>query len=120
MCRRALKVFTLAEHGGSGFTTNCRPALSTALAIWPLAPCAKKDAKRVAQRTIVARWSRSPAVIAVRFIIRLLPRLGRGRALGKASKNLGTGHRVYSFQHCRKAVNVSSVLGPPAERSTLG
>src|SRR5260370_2722965 len=118
MLGRDFEAVSLADTGGSAFTKKCRPASSTTLAIWPLAPCAKKAAKRVAQRTGVARWS--PAVIAVRFIIRLLPRLGRGRALGKASKNLGTGHRVYSFQHCRQAVNVPSVLGPPPNGLRLG
>src|SRR5260370_38343379 len=118
MLVRAFEAVSLPDTGGSPFTKKCRPASSTSLAIWPLAPCAKKAAKRVAQRTGVARWS--PAVIAVRFIIRLLPRLGRGRALGKASKNLGTGHRGYSFQHCPQAVNVPSVLGPPPNGLPLG
>src|SRR5260370_22507961 len=60
------------------------------------------------------------AVVEVGLIIRLFPGFGRGGALGKASKNLGTGHRVYSFQHCRQAVNVPSVLGPPPNGLRLG
>src|SRR5882672_2699353 len=42
------------------------------------------------------------------------------RASGKAKQQLWNKYRVYSFRHCRKAVNVTSVLGAPAERSTLG
>src|SRR6266699_634788 len=66
MLVRGFEALSLAVNGGSAFTKNGRPASSTTLAIWPLAP----RAKTVAQRTSVAR--RSPAVIAVRFFI-ILP-----------------------------------------------
>src|SRR5882762_8136713 len=66
MLVRGFEAWSLAVNGGSAFTKNGRPASSTTLAIWPLAP----RAKTVAQRTSVAR--RSPAVIAVRFFI-ILP-----------------------------------------------
>src|ERR1700674_5827616 len=65
MLVRGFEALSLAVNGGSAFTKNGRPSSSTTLAIWPLAPRAKK----VAQRTSVAR--RSPAVIAVRFFISL-------------------------------------------------
>src|SRR6266850_1544068 len=55
--------------------------------------------------------SLSHAVIAVRFVI--VPR-------GRQTTDFGTKYRVNSVRHCRKAVNVTSVLGAPAERSTLG
>jgi len=42
------------------------------------------------------------------------------RASGKANNNFATRYRVYSFRHCPVGVNVSSVLRPPAQRSTLG
>src|SRR5216684_6810973 len=109
MLVRAFEAVSLADTGGSAFTKKCRPASSTTLAIWPLAPCAKKAAKTVAQMASVARWS--PAVIAVRFII--VP-------LGKASNNFRTGYSGDSFQHYCAAVNVPSVLRAPTERSTLG
>src|SRR5258708_21996 len=102
MLVRAFDAVSLADTGGSAFTKKCRPASSTTLAIWPLAPCAKKAAKTVAQMASVARWS--PAAIAVRFII--VP-------LGKASNNFGTGYSGDSFQHCCAAVNVPSVLRAP-------
>src|SRR6266480_2227296 len=66
MLVRGFEALSLAVNGGSAFTKNGRPASSTTLAIWPLAP----RAKTVVQRTIVAR--RSPAVIAVRLFI-ILP-----------------------------------------------
>src|ERR1700686_2720843 len=65
MLVRRFEALSLAVNGGSAFTKNGRPASSTTLAIWPLAP----RAKTVAQRASVAR--RSPAVIAVRFFISL-------------------------------------------------
>src|SRR6266403_5903666 len=66
MLVRGFEAMSLAVNGGSAFTKNGRPASSTTLAIWPLAP----RAKTVAQRTSVAR--RSFDVIAVRFFI-ILP-----------------------------------------------
>src|SRR6266480_7711084 len=66
MLVRGFEALSLAVNGGSAFTKNGRPASSTTLAIWPLAP----RAKTVAQRTSVAR--RSLDMIAVRFFI-ILP-----------------------------------------------
>src|SRR6267378_7700578 len=81
MLVRGFVAVSFGEIGGSAFTKNCRPPSSTTLAIWPLAPFAKKDARKIAQDASVARWNH--AVIAVRLIIRLLPRFGRGRAPGR-------------------------------------
>src|SRR5260370_7205541 len=105
MLVRAFEAVSLADTGGSAFTKKCRPASSTTLAIWPLAPCAKKAAKTVAQIASVARWS--PAVIAVRFII--VP-------LGKASNNFGTAYSGDSFQHYSAAANIPSLLLSTADR----
>src|SRR5713101_8048782 len=41
-------------------------------------------------------------------------------ASGKANTIFATRYRVYSFRHCPVGVNVSSVLGAPAKRSTPG
>src|SRR6266851_6510134 len=84
MLVRGLVAFSWSDRGGSAFTKKLLPASSTTLAIWPLAPCAKK----FAQRTSVPEISH--VVIAVRFIIRLLPRPGRVRAFRKANNNLAT------------------------------
>ena len=111
MLVRGFEAESLAVIGGSALIKDRRPVSSRTLAIWPLAPRANNDAKKLAQRISVARWSH--AAIAVRFIIRLLPRLGRGGALGKANKNFGTGHYGDSFQHRREAVYAPSVLRVP-------
>jgi hypothetical protein len=54
---------SLSDRGGSAFTKKLRPAPSTTLAIWPLAPGAKK----FAQRTSVPEISH--VVIVVRLFI---------------------------------------------------
>ncbi|SRR6266852_3134577 len=69
MLVRGLEAVSLGVTSGSAFTKKCRPSSSTILAIWQLAPFAKKDAKKIAQSASVVLIS--PAVIAVRFIIRL-------------------------------------------------
>ena len=71
MLVRGFEAESLAVIGGSALIKDRRPVSSKTLAIWPLAPRAKKDARKLAQRISVARWSH--AAIAVRFIIRLLP-----------------------------------------------
>src|SRR5260370_2757429 len=92
MLGRGFVAVRLIFDGGSALTKKLRPSSSTTLAMCPLPFCAnngaKNDAEKIAQRTSVVRMS--PVVIAVRFIIRLLPRLGRVRAFRKANNNLGT------------------------------
>src|ERR1700674_561812 len=120
---RGFEAASLAGAGGSAFTKKRRPPSSITLAIWPLAACAKKKREKAAQKTSADKGSLD--VTAVRFIIRPLPRPGRDRALGKANTKLGAYYRVSSFEHCREAVNVPSVLGrcqvvcPGADRLAL-
>src|SRR6266446_2000153 len=76
MLVRGLVAESLGETGGSAFTKNCRPSSFRTLAICAFASFAKSEAKKIAQRASAVRIS--PAVFAVRLIIRLL-------ALGKAT-----------------------------------
>src|SRR6266446_1607170 len=105
MVARGLAAPNFSVARGSALTKSCRPVGSETLAIW--APA--RGAKKLARRTSVPR--RSPAVIAVRFTI---------VRRGKANTIFATRYRVYSFRHCPVGVNVSSVLGAPAKRSTPG
>jgi len=111
MLVRGFEAESLAVIGGSALIKDRRPVSSKTLAIWPLAPRAKKDAKKLAQRISVARWSH--AAIAVRFIIRLLLPAWPGSCLGEGKQNFGTGHDGDSFQYRREAVYAPSVLRFP-------
>src|SRR5437867_13083228 len=87
--------------GGSAFTKNCRPASFRTLAIGAIAPFAKNDAKKIAQKASVVLIS--PAVIAVRLVIPLArstvtPVLSR-LCLGEGYNKVGTHYIVDSFQH---------------------
>src|SRR6266576_4875115 len=105
MLVRGFEALSLAVNGGSAFTKNGRPASSTTLAIWPLAP----RAKTVAQRTSVAR--RSPAVVAVRFFIILPWERQQQFCSLLQSGQFSTWSRSGQCPYSTRA---------PAERSTLG
>src|SRR6266850_2491902 len=105
MVARGLAPPSFSVAGGSALTKSCRPVDSETFAIWALA----RGAKKLAQRTSVPRKDR--AAIAVRFTI--VPR-------GRQTPFFATRYRVYSFRHRPVGVNVSSVLGAPAKRSTPG
>jgi hypothetical protein len=63
MVLRGFEAVSFGVLRGSAFTKKCRPSSSMTLAIWPLAPGAKK----FAQRTSVPEISH--VVIAVRLCI---------------------------------------------------
>ena len=100
MVARGLTPPSLSVAGGSALTKSCRPVASETLAIWAPAGVVK----RVEQRTSVPR--RSPAAVAVRF------------AMVPLRKNNNLEPDTTSFRHACRQVNVSSVLGTPAKRST--
>src|SRR5712692_4214651 len=117
MLVRGLEALSLAVTRGSAFTKNRRPSSSTTLAIWPLAPLANKVAKKIAQKTSVVRMSH--VVIAVRFIIRLLPDPVQFASFGR---------KTTIFEAILQRVQLSTLprsgqcpfgTSAPAERSTL-
>src|SRR6266478_3222052 len=97
MLVRGFEAVSLGVLSGSAFTKKRRPSSSMTLAIWPLAPFAKKDAKKIAQSASVDL--KSPAVIAVRFIIRRLPRPRSSICPVEGHNDLATYYRINSFQH---------------------
>src|SRR5438105_8550081 len=102
MLVRGFVAESLGVIGGSAFTKNCRPSSLTTLAIWALASFVKKAAKKIAQKASVVLIS--PAVVAVRLIIRLLARATvtpvlPGFCLGEGDNNLGTYYTADSFQY---------------------